>query len=181
MSFHNPFRRARPKARREEPRRTGDRVILRGAAKTEKRREVFERSNGYCEADRMIQGRLQRCYREITWGNFHFSHEQHGPRRDDRRAIASCEECHLIGVHNPKSCNRRPGKVMKIKDAKEYWSGKICFCDGEKKAAESFCSTCRGKLSNQTVYDLEHCDNPEDYRQALAAAEIEILTWKAAE
>lgn len=67
---------------------------------------------------------------------------------------------------------------MKIKDAKEYWSGKVCFCDGPKKSAESFCPECTPKLSEQTLYTLQHADNPDDYRLSLAQAEIEILQYK---
>jgi 5-methylcytosine-specific restriction endonuclease McrA len=75
---------------------------------------------------------------------------------------------------------RRPGKVMKITDARVYWEGNTCFCDGDKKPKESFCGTCRPKVNPQTMYTLENTDDPDIYREALASAENEILMWRPA-
>lgn len=80
----------------------------------------------------------------------------------------------------PRLYPRRPGKIMKIKDAQEYWNGKLCFCDQPKKERESFCASCTVKLSPQVAYDLENADDPDTYRETLALAENEILMWRPA-
>ena len=67
---------------------------------------------------------------------------------------------------------------MRISEAQAYWRGKVCFCEGPKRPAESLCPNCLPKVSEQTRYTLQHASNPDDYRQALAAAELEILQWK---
>lgn len=66
---------------------------------------------------------------------------------------------------------------MKIKDAKAYWEGEVCFCDGAKRKQESFCPECRVKLQPQTLYDLENSDDPDAYRMTLAQAENEVLMY----
>jgi hypothetical protein len=94
----------------------GGRQELHGADKTARRRELFERSDGRCEAKTMTTGIVYqgiefyfRCNRPITWELMEWSHEKHGRgKRDDSMAggIASCKPCHRA-VHNPKSCPKK--------------------------------------------------------------------------
>ena len=181
---NNPFHFRKPRyKKRKEPRRVVGREILHGEAKTERRCELFQRSGGFCEAKVPWQGFshiLMRCNAPITWETMHWSHDRHAANKDDSLAagLATCESCHLVGKHNPKSCRRRPGKVMKITDARVYWEGNTCFCDSDKKPKESFCGTCRPKVNPQTMYTLENSDDPDAYREALASAENEILMWR---
>lgn len=180
----NPFRRKKPRSKRKEPRRTVEERLT-GQAKTDRRWEIFERSGGKCEAmikqhDHGINWEI-RCNAPITWETMEWSHKAHGARKSDSMAggIASCAECHQVGVHNPKPCKRRPGKMMSKKDAEVYWLGRVCFCEKTpKKSRESFCPDCRPKVGPQTLSDLENADSPDSYREALAAAEIEILQYK---
>lgn len=186
----NPFAKKRPRPKRWKPRRTKE-ERLHGAAKTARRREIFERSGGYCEAERMVpmsqrifHGQaltgLVRCNRIIDWETMHWGHKKHGARKSDALAdgLAMCEECHLVNQHNPKSCKRRPGKQMSKKDAEAYWRGKVCFCETTpKRPYESFCPDCRAKVSAATLHTLENTDDPDVYRETLAQAEIEILQF----
>lgn len=181
----NPFRKPRIKTKREKSRRTVEERLT-GQAKTDRRREIFERSGGKCEAE--IKGAsllFNRCNAPITWETMEWSHKAHGARKSDSMAggIASCKDCHRVGVHNPKPCPRRAGKVMSRKSAREYWAGEVCSgcMDGAKKSGESFCPTCREKISPQTLHTLENTDDPEVYRETHAQAEIEILQYKAPE
>lgn len=64
---------------------------------------------------------------------------------------------------------------MKVTDARVYWEGRTCFCDGDKREKSSFCPECMQKLNPQTAYTLENTDDPETYREAVVNAEIEIL------
>jgi hypothetical protein len=188
-----PFqKRKRPNPKRKEPRRVAGRTRLKGEDMTELRRKVFARSGGKCEEIKVltnfkdwtaIEGQMcppqtimGPCGAPITWDSMELSHNAHGSRRDDSEAgtIASCKSCHTA-KHNAHGVPRRPGKIMKIKDAQAYWNGLICFCDSAKKPRESFCPECSLKLSPQTALDLKNADDPDDYRQALANAETEIL------
>lgn len=185
MGRHNPFIKRRPNPKRKEPRRVGNgRVKLYGDDMTDLRRKAFERSGGRCEMMKILSIAtciVGRCNAPITWETMELCHDEHGPRKSDELAKvkAGCKECHR-NQHNAggKPCKRRPGKVMPIKDAKAYWSGKVCFCEGPKKPAESFCPDCALRLTEQTRHTLEHADNPNDYREALAEAEIEIMKAK---
>lgn len=69
---------------------------------------------------------------------------------------------------------------MSKKTAQEYWAGEVCSgcTDGAKKSGESFCPTCREKISPQTLHTLENTDDPDVYRETHAQAEIEILQYK---
>lgn len=187
----NPFAKKRPNPKRWKPRRTKE-ERLHGAAKTARRREIFERSGGRCEAE--IPGAIlffgheshiltRRCNRPITWGTFHWSHNRHAANKSDSMSggIASCAECHRR-LHNPKSCKRRPGKQMSKKDAEAYWRGKVCFCETTpKRPYESFCPDCRMKVTPAILHVLEKTDDPDVYREYLALAENAILTWKPEE
>jgi len=92
------------------------RVRLHGKAKTEQRMKLFTRSKGHCEAQVpyrkfWFNGEIDygRCNARITWQSFHWSHNRHGANKCDclECGIASCETCHLVGVHNPKPCPRK--------------------------------------------------------------------------
>lgn len=176
----NHFRRKPPNKKRKEPRRIGsDRVRL--PSRTGLRWQVYSRSSGTCESE-SVAGipHHKDCPRVVGWHDGELAHLRHSSNKTDTLdgTYWASRQCHQISCHNPKSCNRRPGKPMKIKDAQEYWNGKICFCDQPKKERESFCSVCRGKLSPQVAYDLENSDDPDTYRQTLALAENEILMWR---
>jgi len=74
--------------------RTG-RVILKGADKTDLRRQVYNRAEGRCEEER----NGKRCGWFAPWdgiGHGELSHVNHGANRDDTEAgtIWSCSECH---------------------------------------------------------------------------------------
>lgn len=87
-------------------RRVMGREKLYNEAKTARRREIFERSKGYCEAEKSIvaydfwgnAGVVQtyRCYKPITWETMEWSHKRHAANKDDslEGGIASCRECH---------------------------------------------------------------------------------------
>lgn len=182
----NPFQ---PKYRAKKPKTDKEfkdgRIRL--ADKGELREKVFERSGGKCEevipdsdiiAKRLWFPEQWRCNAPITLQSMELSHKRHGCHRDDTAAstIASCKECHRV-KHASRGIPRRPGKPMKIKDAKAYWEGEVCFCDGNKRKQESFCPECRVKLQPQTLYDLENSDDPDAYRMTLAQAENEVLMY----
>lgn len=184
----NPFQKRR-KFQPKKHSRVRGREILYGEAKTARRRELFERSGGKCEADSETLGftdywkgaatsTVARCNAPITWETMEWSHNRHGSNKDDSLAngIASCRDCHRA-KHASQGIPRRPGKIMNLKKAKEYWEGKICFCDGPKKSQETFCPECSAKVSKQTLYTLQNADDPEIYRQTLAEAENEILLY----
>lgn len=177
----NPFARKPPNKKSGKERRVRDREKLYGEAKTQRRREIFERSKGFCEALRPWEFEpmiMARCAAPITLETMEWSHKRHGSAKDDSLdgGIASCKDCHRA-QHNWSGppMKRRPGKIMKISDAREYWAGKICFCDGPKSERESFCPVCNLKLSKQTLFDLENADDPDTYREALARGENEVL------
>lgn len=185
-----PFSRKRPNPKRDDPRRVQGREKLYGEAKTDRRREIFERSGGRCEA--MIEKRNTwaissnitgfdyfRCNAPITWETMEWSHDRHAANKDDSMGtgIASCKACHSA-KHNAQGVPRRPGKVMRLAKAEEYWRGTTCFCNGEKRKQESLCSSCGTKISAQTLYTLENTDDRDIYRQALAEAETEILNYE---
>lgn len=178
----NPFLKPPPRAKRDKPRRTIGRVILRGADKEELRREVFRRSGGHCEALTRPMGNgpamadWYRCYALISWDTFELSHLQHGPRRSDtpETTIASCKECHQR-VHNPKSVPRKPGRLMSKKEAMDYWQDGKCFCGDVKRPQSTFCSSCMRRLSPQLAFDVERATG-KDYLNTVAEAERELLT-----
>src|SRR4029077_8526325 len=119
-----------------------------------------------------------RCNAPITWETMEWSHNAHGARKSDslEDGIASCKDCHRRR-HASQGVPRRPGKIMKIIDARAYWENTHCFCEKEsKKPRESFGPECRAKLSKQILYDLENSDDPDTYRQTLALAELEIIS-----
>lgn len=70
-----PFSRKRPNPKRDDPRRVQGREKLYGKAKTERRREIFERSGGRCEAMSPVSQHANypfaklRCNAPITLGN----------------------------------------------------------------------------------------------------------------
>lgn len=172
----NPFQ---PKYRAKKPKtdKSFKDGRIRLADKGDLRERVFERSGGFCEE--IVNGvRSGRCWRAITIQSMELSHKRHGCHRDDTAAstIASCKECHRV-KHASRGIPRRPGKPMKIKDAKAYWEGEVCFCDGVKRKQESFCPECRVKLHPQTLYDLENSDDLDAYRTTLAQAENEVLMY----
>lgn len=153
---------------------------LHGKDKEQRRGEIFERSGGRCE---VIKADGKRCENPITWFSMHWSHDRHAANKDDsvNAGLASCQECHLVDRHNGgKPVPRKPGRTMNLTEAKEYWEGECCFCEQPKKARESFCPDCLLKVSPQIRHDLQNADDPDVYRDVLARAEIEILTWRAA-
>lgn len=108
MKSRKPIRK-----RRSKPRRVLGREKLYGKAKEARRREIFERSGGFCEQGWQKPNGLVmvawRCNRPITWESMEWSHDRHGANKDDslEGGIASCKECHQRR-HNPKAC---PTKV----------------------------------------------------------------------
>jgi len=148
---------------------------------TELRRAAFQRSGGYCEAQDALD---MRCCRIITWESMELSHVRHGANKTDTLdgVLASCKECHRA-AHNAggKPVSRKPGRVMNLTEARKYWEGEVCYCNGTKKKQASFCGACMSKLSAQRRYNLENSDDADQYRADLAAAELEILAWKAEE
>lgn len=165
----NPFATKRPKAKRKEPRRVGpDRVRLYGEDKTELRQQVYGRSRGWCE----------NCGCRAAWKEGELAHNEHGSRKSDEpdRCRWLCSACHR-NEHNAggKPVPRKAGRRMNLTEAKAYWLSEICHCTGPKKSQESFCPTCTMKLNPQTRHGLEHSDDPDDYREWLATAELEIL------
>lgn len=177
MTF-NPFRKPKPNAKREAPRRVAGREKLYGEAKTQRRREIFERSGGVCEAIvyRPWIGDI-RCGERITWENFHWSHKAHAARKDDSLdgGIASCEECHR-NAHNAggKPVSRKPGRTMNKSEGEKYWRENVCFCEKPKPAQTAFCRECLEKLSPQSRLDLERLTG-KDWLKAVADCEREIL------
>jgi hypothetical protein len=182
--FQQKFSRIKPKTRGDREYRDG-RTYLKN--KTELRQVVFERSKGFCEDTIDLSKRLEylpaklatgRCNAPITWESMELSHLRHGIHRDDseRGTIASCKSCHQKR-HASAKVPRRPGKIMKISDARVYWEGNSCFCCKDKKFNTSFCPECQIKLHPQTAYTLENADDPDAYREALAQAENEILLY----
>lgn len=180
-----------PKFRKQKPKRDkefkGVRVFL--ADKGELRKQVFERSGGKCEEEieilshvdywqGAIKSEIERCKAPITLETMELSHVRHGCHRDDSLAgtIASCKPCHRA-KHSSQKIPRRPGKIMKVNEAKVYWEGKYCHCGGTKREKSSFCPECMQKLNAQTAYTLENSDDQEVYREALAEAELEILMY----
>lgn len=114
-----PKRRQKPRV--IHPERSGGHLRLRlyGKARSERRREIFERSQGRCEAMRNfivpevlwhIYGAslISRCNRAITWDLMEWSHNRHGANKCDCLdcGIASCKECHARR-HNPKPCPKK--------------------------------------------------------------------------
>lgn len=178
----NPFARRPPNKVRKESRRVGpDRVRLGSAEYHELRIEAYTRACGKCECgcDRNAFHSVSRPHPDAG----EFAHNEHGSRKSDElsRGRWLNWQCHSRS-HNAGGhpCPRRPGKVMNLKEAEEYWRGDKCFCDNAKKARESFCADCLLKVSPQTRHDLENADDPDVYREVLAAAEIEILKQGAA-
>jgi cytochrome c553 len=179
----NPFRRKKPNAKRKEPRRTvGER--LHGQAKTDRRREIFERSGGKCEAEKVSNiGFMMvyvRCEAPITWETMEWSHKAHGARKSDSMAggIASCKECHRNN-HNAggKPNPRKPGRVMRKNEAMAYLESRLCFCGSFKIEKSVFCLECLGKLSDQQRLDLEKLEH-DDFLKCMAECENTILQYK---
>lgn len=110
----------RHKPRRKRPELFGGHGIrLRGKAKTERRRDIFERSGGRCEQMIPLRyntclhfglpiGTTERCWKRITWDSMEWSHNRHAANKCDcmECGIASCKECHARR-HNPKPCPRK--------------------------------------------------------------------------
>lgn len=98
-------------------RRVMGREKLYNEAKTARRREIFERSRGRCEAIRPSEAYgnvlgivvMVRCFAPITWETMEWSHKRHAANKDDslEGGIASCRECHER-QHNPKPCPPKP-------------------------------------------------------------------------
>lgn len=169
----SPFRSKSVKARREKPRRVIGRERLHGEAKTQRRREIFERSGGFCEDLR--DGK--RCYAPITWNTMHWSHNQHAAFKDDSldAGIASCYDCHMVEKHaGGKPVPKRPGRVMSRTEAQRYLDRTACFCDQAKRPKTAFCNGCMDKLSPQSRMDLAELTNKE-WLKCVADCEMELM------
>jgi hypothetical protein len=178
--LHNPFRTKRPKVKRSEHRRVRDREKLYGEAKTGRRREIFERSGGRCEACRVCGKpedddvhkfwqppgghQFQRCDTPISPVTMQWSHRRHAARKDDALAegIASCLRCHAI-LHNAggKPVPRRYGRRMNKAEAKAYLLGLVCSCRNAKEKDRPFCHQCFSKLSPQLQYEINHAEGSD--------------------
>lgn len=79
-----------------------------------------------------------------------------------------------------KACPRRMGKLLSLQAAKKYWLGRVCACGEKKKARESLCAECRGKLREATARELENTQG-EEYCRMLQESELEVLRWHPAE
>jgi hypothetical protein len=180
----NPFR---PKFRKQKPKQ--DKVLgdgrVRLANKSELRMQVAERADYRCEA--IVEGRVCNRFAPLegrVGERGELAHKEHGEgfRSDTMEScLWKCHNCHQVIEHGTPKYPRRPGKVMRIKDAKEYWEGDICFCSEPDKIMPkprgvSFCGYCTDKLDPQTAYDLEHLQGDE-YRLTLADAENQILMY----
>lgn len=179
---NNPFQQ---KGSRIKAKTRGDREY-RGGRKYQRNKsglheQVWELAGGRCEYEK-VRGKPHHpeCPRIVSLKDMHLAHKVHGHGfRDDSVDGTFCASaaCHKFNDHGAAKYPRRPGKIMKISDARVYWEGNSCWCDGNKREKTSFCPECTQKLNPQTAYTLENADDQEAYREALAQAEIEVLMY----
>lgn len=182
----NPFL----KKTKIKPKSRGDREYRDGRKyekdKAELHNAVWERALGYCEYE-LVRKKPHHpsCPGYVSLSDMHLAHIKHGHGfRDDSLDGCFCASaaCHTLNDHADAKIPRRPGKPMRIREAREYWENDLCFCSTpemvkNKSKQSSFCAECKEKLQKQTLFDLEHTDNADDYRLLLAESENQILMY----